>query len=265
MASLCHNELNHRGWHCSEWVYVWNKIKLQRWEWSIHSIWRALGVTWLSILVYGIKSVIVMHTMEGVAVCFGVYIPKWSIHSLRVYTSEPVTLKYGVPQGSVLGPILFTMYTTPLGNIIRNHNLDFHLYADDTQRYISFKPCDSTSRQTAISQVEACIKDIKTWMTNNLLKLNDDKTELIIVSTSETSSRQEDIVINTGDSPIAPSMEPPRNLGVLFDSICCLNDHVNKIRKNINYQLYSIGKIRKYLVKPTNYKFGSDIPFGLLQ
>ena len=101
------------------------------------------------------------------------------------------------------------------------------------------------SRQTAISQVEACIKDIKTWMTNNLLKLNDDKTELIIVTTSETTSRQEDIVINIGDSPIAPSMESPRNLGVLFDSTCCLNDHVNKICKNFNYQLYSIGKIRK--------------------
>ena len=76
-------------------------------------------------------------------------------------TSEPVTLQYGVPQGSVLGPILFTMYTTPLGNIIRNHSLDFHLNADDTQLYISFKPCDSISRQTTISQVEACIKDIK--------------------------------------------------------------------------------------------------------
>ena len=127
---------------------------------------------------------------------------------IRSSTSEHVTLKYGVPQGSVLGPILFTMYTTPLGNIIRNHNLDFHLYADDTQLYISFKPCDSISRQAAISQVEACIKDIKTWMTNNLSKLNDDKTELIIVTTMETTSRQEDIVINIGDSPIAPSMEP---------------------------------------------------------
>ena len=88
-------------------------------------------------------------------------------------------------------------------------------------------------------------------MTNNLLKLNDDKTELIIVTTSETTSRQEDIVINIGDSP----MEPPRNFGVLFDSTCCLNDRVNKICKNINYQLYSIGKIRKYLDKPTTEKW----------
>ena len=99
-------------------------------------------------------------------------------------------------------------------------------------------------------------------MTNNLLKLNDDKTELIIITTSNPTSRQEDVVINIGDSPIAPSMDPPRNLGVFFDSTCCLNDHVSKICHK--YQLYSIGKIRKYLDKPTtekNDKFGSDTPF----
>ena len=91
-------------------------------------------------------------------------------------------------------------------------------------------------------------------MTNNLLKLKNDKTELLITTTSETTSHQEGILINIGDPPIAPIMGPPRNLDVLFDSTCSLNDNVNKINQNINYQLCSIGKIRKYLDKPTTEK-----------
>ena len=108
---------------------------------------------------------------------FKSYLQDWTqTVQIGCSASELVTLKHGVPQVSILGPILFTMYTTPLSNIIRNHSLDLHLYADDTQLYILFKPGDSISRQTGTSQVEVCVKDIKTWMTNNLLKLNDDKT-----------------------------------------------------------------------------------------
>ena len=150
-------------------------------------------------------------------------------------TSTPVTLKYGVPQGSVLGPILFTMYITPLGNIIRKHGLNFHLYADDTQLYISIQPDVSVSKETAISCLEACIKDIKIWIT-----------------THSNTSQNQHIGINIGDSLITPSSEPSRNLGVLFDSTCNLNDHV--VCKTINCNLYSIGKIRKYLDTPTAEK-----------
>ena len=146
------------------------------------------------------------------------------------------------------------MYTTPLGNIIRKHGLNFHLYVDDTQLYISFQPGASVSKETAISYLQTCIKDIKIWMTNNLLKLNDDKTELIVITTHSNTSQNQHIGINIGDSLITPSSKPPRNLRVLFDSTCSLNDHVSKLRKSINYNLYSIGKIRKYLDTPTAEK-----------
>ena len=75
--------------------------------------------------------------------------------------SDPKLLSFGVPHGSVLGPILFTIYTTPLGRIIRNHGLTFHLYADDTHLYIAFKPIDAASKHEAISRIEACVDDIK--------------------------------------------------------------------------------------------------------
>ena len=177
--------------------------------------------------------------------------------------SEPVTLKYGVPQGSVLGPILFTMYTTRLGNIIRNHSLDFHLYADETQLYISFKPCDSISRQTAISQVEACIKDIKTWVTTNLVKLNYDKTDRIIFTTSETTSRQEDIVIH-------PLHQVWNHTETLVS--CLIQPIVFMIMWTKFAEILTISCIPSVKFESTlantrlkNDKFGSDIPFRLLQ
>ena len=119
---------------------------------------------------------------------------------------------------------------------------------------MAFKPCDVTSKCDAISRIETCEADIRIWMNDNFLKLNDDKTELLIITTREELSKISDISIKDGDQSISTSDDPPRNLEVIFDSTCCLDVHVAKLCRSINFNLYSVGRIRKYLDWPTAEK-----------
>ena len=86
----------------------------------------------------------------------------------------------GVPQGSILGPLLFTLYTTPLNSVIQSHNLAHHLYADVTHIYVSVTPPDTCR---CLSQLRECLQVVSLWMKNSKLKLNADKTEFLIIGT----------------------------------------------------------------------------------
>ncbi|KAK3744261.1 hypothetical protein QZH41_007431 [Actinostola sp. cb2023] len=94
---------------------------------------------------------------------------------VNAITSSWHYLPFGVPQGSVLGPILFTMYISPIGDLVRRHNISYHMYADDTQLYLSFRSQDQASLDVAKSSMEQCFNAIKKWMHSNFLKLNEDK------------------------------------------------------------------------------------------
>jgi hypothetical protein len=161
--------------------------------------------------------------------------------------SEPIKLTCGVPQGSILGPVLFTLYTRQLGQKIENHNIQRHFYADDTQLINSFIPSVSAASM-ATDQLNDCCSDIKSWMTLNMLKLNDDKTEAMLVGPVIRRAKSDLTCITVGTSQI--NLSPVvKDLGVMLDNELTMEKHVNHLCKVCSYQLRNIGCIRRYITK----------------
>jgi hypothetical protein len=97
-----------------------------------------------------------------------------SVNIGHIVSTEKI-LSFDVPQGSVLGPKKYCMFSKPVGQICKRHNMSYHCYADDSQPYIVIKPIDNWIN--IATRMEACLSDISAWMKSNMLKLNQDKTE----------------------------------------------------------------------------------------
>ena len=141
--------------------------------------------------------------------------------------SKPFKLECGVPQGSCLGPLLFTLYTSELFEIIKYHLPMIHCYADDSQVLISFSQNDGAELLTAVRNMEDCIRDIRSWMLNNDLKFNDDNTEFLIIGSSQQLEKLDNISIRVGDSDIHP-VPLARNLGCWFGSSLSMASQIKK-------------------------------------
>ena len=160
-------------------------------------------------------------------------------------TSERRVLQFGVPQGSVLGPLLFSLCTSPLSDIASKHGLSFHFYADDRQLYVTFETSSLNDMELSKCRLEGCVLEIDTWTLLNKLKLNKDKTELLVTS-SLHRARPPLSHIYVCDERVLASPRA-RNIGVLVDESLSMVPQVTAMCKTAFYHLRKIRLIRKHL------------------
>ena len=156
--------------------------------------------------------------------------------------SEPATPQYGVLQSSVLGPLLFTVYTGTLAFLLEAHGVSYHFFADDNQLYIRVEDIDEAKHR-----LSSLLSDLKIWMARRKLKLSDGKTEIIV---SRGNLRNVSIanfgVMSFSDTQLVPC-ESVKNLGVFLDSSLSFRSHIDPIVKTCNFHIRNLYMIKDFV------------------
>ena len=165
--------------------------------------------------------------------------------------SDEYELTFGVPQGSCAGPVTFLSYVSSLYDVIKGFDVDIGGFADDSQLYVSFKPgvC-GLSERSAVNKMNECVTAVRTWMLQHRLKINDAKTEVIIIGGPQQLNKIQSCAVTVGSFSIAP-VSKVKNLGMYFDQNMSMKDHIDKICQVGFHQLYRLRQIRKYFAQKT--------------
>ena len=164
--------------------------------------------------------------------------------SVDGHLSCEIRLQHGVPQGSVLAPLLFSVYCAGLSEVFLTHDIRYHVYAGDTQLYVDFQRGDSAS---AADRIRRCVIDVKAWLASRCLLLNETKTEAIVFAAPNNRIPQPPpLCIDVCGCSIIASTNI-RDLGVQLDSAMSMAAHVSRTCRTAYAQLRCISRIRSSL------------------
>ena len=165
--------------------------------------------------------------------------------------SRIIHLICGVPQGSLLGPILFLLYVEELQDLVEPYGLKIKLYADDSQLYISLVPTDEDGWITAKRRIEDCLVRIKQWMVEHWLKCNETKTEFLLLGKSGAMEKLSFLPsLDFGGSELFPvecSGSTGKTLGVLLDENLTLERQINNVKRQCGLILKNLWQVNRCL------------------
>ena len=202
---------------------------------------------------------VIDHTVlrKGLEYSFGISggALQWSLSYLQDRTqriaigavlTDEFHLQCGVHQGSVLGHKLYCIFSNPIAEICRRHNMTYHFYTDDTQLYLVFEPLENWIDIS--KRLEDCLTEISSWMCSNMLKLNENKTEVMLFAPKHRVKDLQYCHFTFGGNIVTRS-ECVKNLGVHFDKTLSMNQQVSSVSKSCFHQIRNIGRIRPYITE----------------